>query len=313
MVPTAALRLQGVTYRYGDRSALSDLSFEVAAGEAVGYLGPNGAGKSTTLKLLAGLLRPSSGEVEIFGTPADGSTRGRLGALIETPGLPPYLRGADLLRYVAEVRGVPAGRRSEEVRRAAASLGVEDRLETPVGDLSTGLLRRLLIATAVVGDPEVLVLDEPTLGLDPAARHDLRRVLRSLHAGGRTLLISTHLLDDVESVCDRVLFLRDGHLVGDEPVAPGPGAAGAAGPRSLALQFAEPVEPARVAALLGPGAVLASDGDRALTVSFTGDDHRQAELIGRLVAGGLPLTSARPALDGLTRRYLEAVGRQDAP
>ncbi len=312
MVPIPALRLEGVTFRYGERPVLSDLSFSVAPGEAVGYLGPNGAGKSTTLKLLAGLLRPAAGTVEIFGGAAQGSSRVRLGALIETPGVPPYLRGVDLLRYVAEVRGIPTAQRTEAIQAAARELGVEDRLGSTIGGLSTGLLRRLLIATTLVGDPEVLVLDEPTLGLDPVARHDLRRVLRSLHESGRTLLISTHLLDDVESVCDRVMFLRDGRLVGDEPVAGGSAEGDGSRHRTLSLQFLEPVEAATLGALLPAGGTARAEGDRTVTVDFTGDARQQAELVARIVAAQLPLTGVRPALDSLTRRYLEAVGREDA-
>jgi ABC-2 type transport system ATP-binding protein len=312
-VVDAALRLQGVTYRYGERAALSDVSFSVAPGESVGYLGPNGAGKSTTLKLLAGLLRPSSGTVEVLGAPADGPARARLGALIETPGLPAYLHGADLLRYVADVRGIPAAAQPEAIQRAAGELGVSDRLNEPVGGLSTGLTRRMLIATALVGDPEVLILDEPTLGLDPAARHDLRRVLRSLHGAGRTLLLSTHLLDDVEAVCDRVLFLRDGRLVGDEPVSGAPAPPGTSPSRLVRFRFDEPVELGQFAALLAPGESAQLESDRAVAVKLLGDDRRQTELIARIVGARLPLLSAGPALDGLTQRYLEAVGREEDP
>ena len=308
---TSALRLDGVTYRYGDRTALSGLSFSVAPGEAVGYLGPNGAGKSTTLKLVAGVLRPTSGTVEILGAAAGVDARAHLGALIETPGVPPYLRGADVLEYVAAVRGMPPLDRAEAVRRASAALGVHERLGTPVGELSTGLHRRLLIAAALVGDPEILVLDEPTLGLDPLARHDLREALRALRASGRTLLVSTHLLDDVEAVCDRVLFLRDGRLVGDEPVREG-GPSNAPGDRrTVILQFAKRVPPSAVRALLGPDESVTDSAETELAVELPGDDLRQAEMIAAIVGAQLPLVGARPARDRLTQRYLQAVGRED--
>jgi ABC-2 type transport system ATP-binding protein len=314
-VPSDVLTVDSVWKRYGDRDALRDVRFTLRSGEAVGYLGPNGAGKTTTLKLLAGISRPTRGAVRVQGLDPDRDREHalrRLGALVETPGVPPFLTGADLLEYIARVKGVPPGDRRAATRRAAESLNVSEHLNRPFGGLSTGLARRMTLAASLVGDPEILLLDEPTLGLDPAARNDLRAVLRGLSAKGLTLLLSTHLLEDVQEVCSRVLFLRDGELVGDEPVDfdTGPGARG--GGRSVRLRFAHDVSLESLVHVLGQGFEIASEGPREFTVRLSGGEAEQAAALATVVRAGLPLVSASTPEPDLARRYLERVGRQDA-
>ncbi len=310
-----AVVLRGVSKRYGTRAALEDVSFEIPAGRAVGYLGPNGAGKTTTLRLLAGLARPDRGSVELLGL--DPMTEGgralqRAGILVETPGCPPYLHGRDLLEHVAAVKGVPRPERARAVRSAADGLGVSDHLDRAIGGLSTGLTRRLLLAVALVGDPEVLLLDEPTLGLDPAARSDLRRRLAQLARDGRTLLLSTHLLEDVEEVCEEVLFLRSGILVGHEPVLRETTDPTGTPLRALRLEFFEPVEPDRLTGLAGEGGSAEAASPLEVVLRFRGDDRRQAEVVAEAVRRGLPLVSASVPASDLDLRYLAKVGREEA-
>jgi ABC-2 type transport system ATP-binding protein len=314
-VASEALVVAGVGKRYGTRDVLRDVSFSIRSGEAVGYLGPNGAGKSTTLKIVAGVARPTRGSVRVQGLDPDREpTRAlqRLGALLETPGVPPYLTGADLLEYVARVKGVPATERHRAARRSAESMAVVEHLGRPFGSLSTGLTRRMLLAAALVGDPETLLLDEPTLGLDPAARQDLRDVLRGLHRRGLTLLLSTHLLDDVSEVCERVLFLRNGALVGDEPVRLGEDGGPAGRVRLVRLRFGSPVLADSVTRAAGPSYEVSSDGTRDADVRFAGGDDQQQALLAAVVRAGLPLVSASTPESDLARRYLERVGREDA-
>ncbi|MCI4367468.1 MAG: ABC transporter ATP-binding protein [Thermoplasmata archaeon] len=312
---TDILALENATKRYGERTALSGVTFAIHPGEAVGYLGPNGAGKTTTLKLLSGLMRPDAGSIRVLGLDpvADGGrAMAKVGALVETPGLAPYLHGRDLLEYVAEVKGISARDRPGEVRRAAGEMGVSEHLDRGVGGLSTGLVRRLLLAGALVGNPELLLLDEPTLGLDPIARRDLRAILRRLNAEGTTVLLSTHLLDDVEEVCGRVLFLRDGRLVGDEPTHRDPGKVPDSAPRRIRLRFVGPAAVERLTALLGPGEALEDPRGAEVTLVHSGGDVRQAELLAKILRADLALVSARPLGDTLTDRYLAAVGREEA-
>jgi len=315
-VPSEVLRVDRVWKRFGELEALRDVTFSLRGGESVGYLGPNGAGKTTTLKLLAGLSRPTQGSVRVQGfDPVQDRTRAlrRLGALVETPGVPSYLRGSDLLEYVARVKGVPAGERRSAVRRGAEAMNVAEHVGRPFGSLSTGLARRMLLAAALVGEPEVLLLDEPTLGLDPAARHDLRIVLRNLAREGLTLLLSTHLIEDVQEVCGRVLFLRNGVLVGDEPVNLESSAGAGGARRVVRVRFASDITVESLARAAGNEIDVTIDEPRTGTLRFAGGDVEQAAVLDRVVRAGLPLVSAAAPEPELARRYLERVGREDVP
>ncbi|MCI4360194.1 MAG: ABC transporter ATP-binding protein [Thermoplasmata archaeon] len=313
-MPPDAIAIDHASKSYGPRAALREVSFQIPSGDAVGYLGPNGAGKTTTLRLLAGLDRPSGGSVRLFGLdPVADHDRAlrRVGVLVETPGVVPYVTARDLLGHVARVKHIPAAEEHRQIASLAGELGFADHLDRPIGGLSTGLTRRLLLGVALVGDPEVLLLDEPTLGLDPAARADLRRILRELRGAGRTLLLSTHLLDDVEEVCTRVIFLRDGQVVGDEPVALTPVDAGGTPVRTIALGVErDEKEEELLTALAGAGSV-EPIGPREHRVRFSGGEERQAEVIGSVVRGGLPLAAVTDGSPTLGQRYLERVGRED--
>ena len=312
-LPEELLSLSGVEKRYGERLALRGVSFSIARGEAVGYLGPNGAGKTTTLKMLAGLGRPSAGSVRVFGQDPERARAPfrRIGVLHETPGLVPYVHGADLLDHVARVKHVPSAERAEHVRRIADALGISEQLTRPIGALSTGLQRRLLLGGALVGDPELLLLDEPTLGLDPAARGDFRRLLKSQRNEGRTILLSTHLLEDVAEVCGRVLFLRDGRLVGDEPVDLPTVDAQGRRIRELTLHFAQDLPPLPWAFLTSAADSVERAGPREVRVRLADDDRAQAAVIAAVVGAGLSLLQATLSTPGLAVRYLEKVGRED--
>jgi ABC-2 type transport system ATP-binding protein len=314
-VSTETVELERVSKQYGGRPALREVSFRLKTGESVGYLGPNGAGKTTTMKLLAGLTHADSGTVRLLGhspNPSDGSSMRGVGALIGTPGLVPYLTGRDLLSYAYRAKGLPGASEESEIDSAAARVGFGRHLDRPAGTLSTGLGRRLLLAVALLGDPPLLLLDEPTLGLDPAARQELRALLRELKHEGRTLLLSTHLLEDVEEVCDRVLFLRAGQLVGDEPVDRSPRDAKGVPLRTLRLRFRRALPSADLAQVLPPGARAIEGEPGEFTVAFEGGDEEQEALLARVVGGGLPLLSAAPVEGELGRRYLETVGSEDS-
>jgi ABC-2 type transport system ATP-binding protein len=313
-VPAELLALDHLTKRYGSRTALDRVSFTLGPGEAVGYLGPNGAGKTTTFRLISGLAAPDAGHVRLNGVdPARSPVEARrgVGVLVESPGVVPYLSARDLLGHIAERRGVPRAERRRSIEGVAERLGVADHLDRAMGDLSTGLTRRVQIAGALVGEPSLLLLDEPTLGLDPAARADLRELLRSLRKDGRSILLSTHLLDDVLGICERVLFLRDGHLVGDEPVEDRPVGPDGRPVRRLELEFASEVS--REALRAFPDAEVSAEliGSRTLSLEFSGDDTVAAGLVAGAVRAGLPLLHASEPPPDLERRYLERVGREE--
>ncbi|WP_410676248.1 ATP-binding cassette domain-containing protein [Amycolatopsis sp. cmx-4-68] len=203
-----------LTKRYGTAAAVEDLDLSVPAGEVYGFLGPNGAGKTTTLRMLLGLVRPTSGRVRLFGAEPGGESLARVGALIEGPAFYPYLSGRANLRILADHAGV----RRTRVDGVLDVVSLTDRAKDRYSTYSLGMKQRLGLAAALLKDPELVVLDEPTNGLDPAGMADMRVTLRKLAAGGCTVLLSSHLLAEVEQICDRVGVLDHGRLVAEATV-----------------------------------------------------------------------------------------------
>jgi ABC-2 type transport system ATP-binding protein len=217
----------GLTKRFGDVTAVSDLSFELEAGSITGFLGPNGAGKTTTLRMLLGLVRPTSGRALVFGRPFAELERPatRVGAVLDSADLHPGRTGRDHLRVLAPVAQVPPSR----VDEVLALVDLEDAADRRVKSYSLGMRQRLGLAAALLGDPELLILDEPANGLDPEGVRWLRDFLRAFAAEGRTVFVSSHLLAEVSQTVDRAVIIDGGRLVaesslqeltstGDEPV-----------------------------------------------------------------------------------------------
>jgi ABC-2 type transport system ATP-binding protein len=198
--------------------ALDRLDLRVEPGEAVGLLGPNGSGKSTTIKLLLGLLRPTAGEATVLGRPAgDREALRRIGYLPEETRLFGFLTPLETVRFFAALAGVPRRERRDEARELLADLGLAEVSRRRVAGFSKGMTRRLGLASALVGDPRLLVFDEPTSGLDPLATTRMKDRIRRLKEEGRTVLLSSHLLSDVEDLCDRVVILGGGRTVREGP------------------------------------------------------------------------------------------------
>jgi ABC-2 type transport system ATP-binding protein len=194
--------------------ALDALDLEVREGEIFGLLGPNGSGKSTTIKLLLGLLRPTSGEARILGgSPEDVRLKSRLGYQPEDSYLYPYLTAEETLDFYGRIFSMPRAARRRRSAEILERVGLAGAGVRAVGEFSKGMQRRLGLAQALVNDPELLVLDEPTAGLDPIGSRDVKDLLLDLRRRGKTVLLTSHLLADVESVCDRVAILRDGRLL----------------------------------------------------------------------------------------------------
>jgi len=209
------IEVRGLTKRYRDVVAVDDLSFTVGRGEVVGLLGANGAGKTTTLRILTGYLPATAGTVrvagfDVFEDPL--AVKRRVGYLPETPPLYESMTAREYLRFVSDLKGLPRARVAEEVERVADRAGVSQVLERLVANLSKGYRQRVGIAQALLGDPEVLVLDEPTVGLDPLQIREVRELVRSF-AGRHTVLLSSHILPEVAMTCEKVLVLNRGRLV----------------------------------------------------------------------------------------------------
>lgn len=310
MAPGEVISLDQVERTYGENRALDAVSFRVRSGEAVALLGPNGAGKTTTFRLLTGLIPPSAGSLRVFGVDPftqRASALAHVGALVGSPGSLPYLKVYDLLEHVCRIRGFPRGQFLTEIHRTTGEMGVTALLQRPMGGLSTGQERRVLLSAALVGDPELLLLDEPTLGLDPIARGDLRGLLGNLVRRGHTLVVSTHLIEEVSPLCSRVLFLKNGHLQGDEPVAPRPD-----GTIRLRLRFRSEIPAEDLRRTLDPLRItLVPSGPGTVDLSIPGGEAIQVEALRALVASGVPLLEAERLQDDLTQRYLQRVGREE--
>lgn len=217
--PEVIVRTQGLTKRYGNRLAVNNLGLEVRRGDVFGLLGPNGSGKTTTLRMVLGLVFPTAGEILLFGTPAaDTVARGaalkRIGAIAEQPAFYPYLSGEDNLRGVATFAGLPANAATlARVREVLAQVGLGERGRDLYKRYSLGMKQRLGIAATLLTRPELIVLDEPTNGLDPAGMVEVRTLIGQLARDGVTVLLSSHLLHEVQQVCTRVAILKDGTLL----------------------------------------------------------------------------------------------------
>ena len=211
------IETSGLTKRYGERIiAVDRLHLRVRRGEVYGFLGPNGAGKTTTLRMILGLVRPTSGRAVVLGAaPGSPEALARVGALVESPSLYPFLSGGDNLRVLARHARVPESR----VHTVLEEVELTDRASDRFATYSLGMKQRLGVAAALLKDPELLILDEPTNGMDPAGMAEMRTFIRGLGRGRRTVLLSSHLMTEVEQICDRVGVIRRGSLVGEGTVA----------------------------------------------------------------------------------------------
>jgi len=196
--------------------AVDGLSLGIGRGEVFGLLGPNGSGKSTTIKMLLGLLSPTSGSIALFGrSPRSVEARSKLGYLPELSYLHPFLTARETLRYYAGLCGLPRREAADRTRQLLAMVGLSDVASRPVGGFSKGMARRVALAASLVGRPELLVLDEPTSGLDPISTKEVKTLVKALAAGGMTVLMTSHLLADAEDICDRVMIVNHGKAVAE--------------------------------------------------------------------------------------------------
>lgn len=294
--PAPAVWCSGLRKRYGRRTAVDDVSLEVGRGEVVGLLGPNGAGKTTVIKMLLGLVHPDAGEAMLLGRPAaDPAARARVGYLPELFRYQPWLTAAEVLALHVRLAGV--GVPAPERRDCLSLVGLAERAGDRVGGFSKGMQQRLGLAVALVARPELVVLDEPTSALDPLGRADVRDIVLALKSRGVAVLLNSHLIGEVERVCERVVILDRGQVAAAGTLAE------LLGQRVLRLRLTD-LSPAAQARLAATGDVEQAGG--WLTVALPADDDGTAvpDLVRDLVALGTRVHAVEPARISLEERLL---------
>ncbi len=294
--PTPAVWCSGLRKRYGRRVAVDAVSLEMGRGEVVGLLGPNGAGKSTVIKMILGLVRPDAGEAILLGRPAaDPAARARVGYLPELFRYQPWLSAAEVLALHVRLAGIAVT--GSEQRDCLSLVGLTERARDRVGGFSKGMQQRLGLAVALVARPELVVLDEPTSALDPLGRADVRDIVLELKSQGVAVLLNSHLIGEVERVCDRVVILDRGRVVAAGSLAE------LLGQRELRLQLTD-LSPRAESRLSEAGEVTRA-GDW-FTVALPADDVGTGvpALVRDLVALGAQVHAVEPARMSLEERLL---------
>jgi ABC-2 type transport system ATP-binding protein len=290
-------------WTFRTRRGLEDLDLDIRRGEVFGYLGPNGAGKTTTLKLLAGLHRPTRGGAWILGESIEtDSSRSRLGFLPERPYFYEYLSGPEYLEFAGRLSGLSGREAADRGRRWLGRVGLGDKPGLRLGKYSKGMLQRLGLAAALVHEPEVLVLDEPMSGLDPFGRREVRDVILEQRARGTTVLFSSHILPDVEMICDRVGILIDGRLVRVASV----GEIVSGGQHQIEIRCTG----VKVVAVPERWRDVLTRNEHAYeTVFVLEEESLTSEVLGWLLAQGITVKAVTPNRQGLEELFMDAAAQ----
>ena len=301
-----AVETHGLTKRFGTNVAVDEVELLVPRGSAFGYLGPNGAGKTTLIRTLLGLTRAASGTMSLLGSPVPaqrGRALARVGAIVDEPRFHPHLTGQENLRLLAAARGGDADSR---IAPSLARVGLADRAGDKVASYSMGMRQRLGVAACLLGDPELLILDEPMNGLDPAGMHEMREMILSLVEEGRTVMLSSHLLDEVERTCDAVAIVDHGRVIRQGPIDELTRGAGT-------VVQVDCAEPARAAKLIDEAGIAAGTTltEAGLTVTLPAGASRElvADINRRLVGAGIPVYGLREIQTSLEDWFLSVTSR----
>jgi ABC-type multidrug transport system, ATPase component len=307
---TIAVRADGLTKRFGRSTAVAGVQLEIEAGEIVGLVGPNGAGKTTTLRMLATLLPPSAGDAEIGGHSVrrePDAVRGVIGYMPDTFGVYDDMRVWEYLDFFGRCYGLSAARRRQMIGDLLELVDLADKRGAYVQDLSRGMQQRLCLAHALVHDPQVLLLDEPASGLDPRARVELRELLRELRALGKTIVISSHILPELEELCTSVAIIDHGRLLASGRVEDIAGRFRVGGVyRATVLGSDEKIGRAEeVFAGLADVVSVVRRPDGLLELALRGDENAAATVLSAAIRGGVKLSSFAPAASDLEELFLQ--------
>jgi ABC-2 type transport system ATP-binding protein len=301
-----AVEARGLTKTFGTRAAVDHVDLLVPQGSAFGYLGPNGAGKTTLIRTLLGLTRADSGTMSLLGVPVPaqrGRALARVGAIVDEPRFHGHLTGRENLKILAAARG---GGAADQIGPALDRTGLTQRADDKVSAYSMGMRQRLGVAACLLADPQLLLLDEPMNGMDPAGMHEMRDMIRGLADEGRTVMLSSHLLDEVERTCDAVAIVDHGQVIRQGPIGELTGAGGAA----VEVQCSDPPAATRA---LGQGTIASrvAVSDDGLTVTLAAGPAREqtAEINRRLVEAGISVYSLRQTHASLEDWFLSVTSR----
>lgn len=286
--------MKDLTKYFGDDPAVVDLDFEVNSGRFVGYLGPNGAGKSTTMKLLCGLLSPDSGEVYLNGVDASENPQKALrsvGVIIETPEFYDFLTPREQLEYFGRLREVPGGELADRIEELLAQVKLSQQIDVKIEKFSRGMRQRLGIAQCLLHDPEVLLLDEPLLGLDPEGVYEMRGMLNNLKGGDKTVLYSSHILSEVQQLCQEVAIIREGRLIVHRDIEE---LMEEFGTRQVEVETLDPLNSRQIERLMEMDIVnhVKCEG-KVLLISYSGGEEERAEVLEEILDAGGRISSFR--------------------
>ncbi len=296
-MPDIALSARNLTKVIGDRTIVDDVSFDVNAGEVFGFLGPNGAGKTTTIRMLVGLIRPTAGTVEVCGFDIRRKFEDAMrciGCIVETPDLYRFMSGRENLEHFARMLNV----RNGDIERVSSLVGMAHRLDQRVGTYSLGMRQRLGIAQAMLGKPRVLILDEPANGLDPAGIREIRELLRRLSEEGMAVFVSSHLLAEIELMCDRVGIIHKGRLlqIGNVQEL-------ISSQRTMEFRVGDVTRAAEIVRQRGLVATIATD-----RIFVPIDEAAAPPIIAALAQNGVEVFHARERTQTLEELFIEATG-----
>jgi len=306
---TDAIVTENLRKVYNSFVALDNLNLRVATGVILGFLGPNGAGKTTTIKILTALIKPTGGKAYLNGIDVTSNPKAALsdvGAVVETPEFYSYLTPNEMLSYLGELRGMSSNEISEGSRKILDEVKLTEWADKPIGSFSRGMKQRLALAQALLHDPVILILDEPTSGLDPRGMHEVREIIKILKEKGKTVFMSSHLLSEVQEICDTVALLDRGRLIVCDKIEN--------------LSKISPVKKIQVQALVAPTdsqldrirrltgvRSVEQTGSQVLLIEFEGDEGSMAELHHSLLGLGVKMTSFKPTGADLEGMYLEMI------
>jgi ABC-2 type transport system ATP-binding protein len=313
---TSALTVRGIVKRFGNHVAVDDISFEVPRGVVYGILGPNGAGKSTSLRMINDIIAPDAGEIRILGEHAPGSAAARqIGYLPEERGLYPKMRVVDMVSFMGELRGLSSAESNLRATKWLDRLGLAKWLKNRVQDLSKGMQQKVQFATTLIHEPELLILDEPWSGLDPINSEVLREIVEEVRASGRTVLFSTHQMEQAEKVCDHVCIIARGKKVIDGKLLDIKRASAAEG--IVAVAFADDAAKAKAQTMLADRSLVAATmppmpGEIADCQIRLADGTSAQRLLSALVGADIGLRRFEVVVPTLHQIFVAKVGADAA-